>query len=469
MLMVTHPPGYTAEREYALRLVLGELLSLSYTSVVVPGDSVTISVPGDTSGRRVRVTDGLFRTAPAAWLTAASLPTSPVPWIRVPDFLSGERAYAEEVPVLYGPQGRAAALRRQDHEIVMDLDVFGGSFFSATRYEEIVLSATDRHGRFPATASLAYREGFLDLPVVNMYAELLWACLRWLWPTLERPRRTYKVVVTHDVDRPFCVVGRPARRVIRDIGADVKRGDFALAWSRTRSAVMTRSRAAPSDPCYATFDFLMDQSERLNCTSAFFFIAGDPSHPLDPSYSIEDAAIRRLIARIASRGHEIGLHARYDSYLSPQPIREDFERLQHVAAEAGVQQDAWGGRQHYLRWRNPDTWQAWEDASLQYDSTVGFADHVGFRGGVCCEYPVFNLRRGTPLALRERPLVAMDATLCGYMGLGVDRAIECVRELAATCRSYSGELCILAHNDRFLSSSARRAYVEALAAIGAGG
>ena len=58
--------------------------------------------------------------------------------------------------------------------------------------------------------------------------------------------------------------------------------------------------------------------------------------------------------------------------------------------QASAQDPRSEDRQHYLRWRAPTTWQNWEDAGLDYDSTVGYADHVGFRAGTCYEYPIFN-------------------------------------------------------------------------------
>ena len=94
------------------------------------------------------------------------------------------------------------------------------------------------------------------------------------------------------------------------------------------------------------------------------------------------------------RGHEIGLHPSYRTYLSPQQIKREFRILRHEAELAGIRQEQWGGRQHFLRWKAPDTWQGWEEAGLQYDSTLGYSDRPGFRCGTCYEYPVFNLRTG---------------------------------------------------------------------------
>ena len=55
-----------------------------------------------------------------------------------------------------------------------------------SRYEEYVDSSRDVHDRFPAKASLAYKEGFLDQPIINEYIELLFACMLCLWPNIKR-------------------------------------------------------------------------------------------------------------------------------------------------------------------------------------------------------------------------------------------------------------------------------------------
>ena len=45
--------------------------------------------------------------------------------------------------------------------------MFGSAFFMLTRYEELVVADRDQYGRFPAAASVAGREGFLGVPVVD--------------------------------------------------------------------------------------------------------------------------------------------------------------------------------------------------------------------------------------------------------------------------------------------------------------
>src|SRR5262249_14694223 len=146
------------------------------------------------------------------------------------------------------------------------------------------------------------------------------------------------------------------------------------------------------------------------------------------------------------RGHELGFHPSYGTYRDETITHNEYDCFKKVCAEEGIQQEQWGGRQHYLRWSNPDTWQNWESSGLAYDSTLTYAQHVGFRCGCCYEYPVMNLRTRQRLALRERPLVVMESSLLTYMGYSLDAAEQKVLELMATCRRYRGDFTLLWHN-----------------------
>jgi hypothetical protein len=121
-------------------------------------------------------------------------------------------------------------------------------------------------------------------------------------------------------------------------------------------------------------------------------------------------------------------------------------------------------RQHYLRWRNPITWRNWDQAGLDYDSSLGFADRPGFRCGTCYEYPVFDLQERRPPRLRERPLVVMETTLLEYLRLGLGGLPERILELERRCRLFDGEMTLLWHNDRLLPRRARRAFRSVLGA-----
>jgi hypothetical protein len=138
--------------------------------------------------------------------------------------------------------------------------------------------------------------------------------------------------------------------------------------------------------------------------------------------------------------------------------------LRRVAEAQGVQQERWGGRQHFLRWANPDTWRNWEAAGLSYDSTLAFSEAVGFRTGTSRPYRVFDLRARRPLRLVERPFQVMDVTLLSSMALSLEAARAAVMDIAAQCRRYGGCLGILWHNNTLLRSAREQRWYASLIA-----
>lgn len=97
---------------------------------------------------------------------------------------------------------------------------------------------------------------------------------------------------------------------------------------------------------------------------------------------------------------------------------------------------------------------------MDYDCTLGFADCVGFRCGVCYEYPVFDVLKREPLSLRERPLVIMERSLMSplYMSLSEDDACETIVTLNSICREFNGIFTLLWHNSSLCTTSDKVLY-----------
>jgi hypothetical protein len=462
-LLVDAPPSREPERRYILDVVIGDWLGLDWELRPHERDDVRITVKGDASAADVVLPDVLFSTDERHWLQPASLPRRPLPWRPLGE--TGADA-AERLPVLYGPTPPAATLLWNDGESVrLGVDVFAGAFFMLARYEELVVADRDSHGRFPATSALAHAEGFAHLPIADAYVELLWRALTRRWPRLERKRRRFRLALTHDVDRPLSFLGHGVLGLARQLGADaLVRRDARLIGRRVRSWAGIRRGDHRLDP-YNTFDFLMSVSERHGIASAFYFLATEDEGPFDARYSVDDPWIRSLMERIHRRGHEIGFHAGFETFRDARRTKAEFDRLRAATAAVGIRQDGWGGRQHFLRWENPSTWSNWEAAGLDYDSTLAFADRVGFRAGTCHEFRAFHLLERRPLRLRERPLGVMEGTLFEYMGLGPDAAARVVVDVERQCRRYAGTLTLLWHNSSLATARERRWYEELIHAL----
>jgi len=462
---VKHGPARPVERAYVLDVLLHEFLGLDYEVQIHEGPNTCITLLGDERQRQLEMPDVLLASPEHHWLHEASLPAEPLAvWHTPSELLCRNSKLSLSVPVIYGRPTQGRMFDRWDGGIYIGIDVFGSALFMLARYEELVCTARDRFGRFPASASVAFREGFLERPIVNEYVQILWAAIKDLWPQLERRQRQYQVVLSHDVD-VVSMHGRGFRNVLFSLGADLfSRRDPLLAVRRLRAYRRTfrDERTLTGDP-YDTFDFIMETSERSGIRSVFNFIPGRSDPAFDAVYDVGDPVIRSLIRRIHSRGHQIGFHPSFNTYRDGARTKAEFARLRQVCDEEGVSQANWGGRQHYLRWENPITWENWEDCGLDYDSSLTYPERAGFRSGSCHEHPVIDLRRKTRLRLRERPLVVMEGSLLSYLSFSLEEAEEKICDLIDTCRRYDGDFTLLWHNHMLVSRRARQTYSRIVA------
>lgn len=461
MLLIECGGQHLAERSYALEVLLGEFLGLEFR--FRPADVRDVVVRASDGGgddRRLVVADAFFGQHDDL-LAEDALPSLPLQRCPRAD-LEGALVLGD-LPVLYGSPGEGGAFVTGDAGTVrIGIDLFGGSFALLTRLEEAVLPARDGHGRFPADASLAARAGFADRPLVDEYAEVLWWALERLWPRLRRAQRAFVTRPTHDVDWPYYSQGRVWKSV-RDAAADLRnRRDRSLAKARARSLYHVKRSGRGADPANS-FDFLMTSSERHGVASSFYFMGGHASSAFDPGYSLDDPWLHELMREIDARGHELGVHPSYTSFDDVDRLTAEVGRVREAARAAGASGLVVGGRQHFLRFENPATWRHWEEAGLEYDSTLGYAERAGFRCGTCRPYPAFDLQARRRLGLVERPLIAMETALLTYERRSLTAAAEEMLRLREVCRRFRGEFTFLWHNNRLSTPAERDAYSRVLA------
>jgi len=112
--------------------------------------------------------------------------------------------------------------------------------------------------------------------------------------------------------------------------------------------------------------------------------------------------LSKLIEKIKTRRHHIGIHPTFDAYNDSEQLKQEKNEL-----EKNLETNINFGREHYLRFEVPTTWQIWEDNGMQW-SSMGYHDKEGFRCGVCYDYSVFNILTRKKLKLKERPLIVME-------------------------------------------------------------
>lgn len=458
MLLIVHPSTYHAERRYIFDVILRDFLGIEYATLEHGQPDVQIMLADDPNGRRICLPDNLFSTPKEEWLTASSMPKEPLGIFDISETRIEAPVVNSRIPVIYGRTVSENGYYSEEVSTLnLGLDIFGSAFFMLTRYEELVIKDRDEHDRFSAKSSLAFKEGFLCRPIINEYVEILWWALGQLNPNLIRKKRQFDLVLSHDVDWPISASRDVMRALKSAVGDATKRGDLGLALRRL-GALPRFGQGRFDHDVNNTFDFIMKVSEEQGIASTFNIIADNTAGEIDGTYSLGEPWVQKMLLAFSDRGHYIGLHLSYNSFRDKEQTLLEFKKLKKECKKLKIKQPVSVGRQHFLRWENPTTWQNLEDAGIKCDSTLTYADRPGFRCGVCYEYPVFNLRTRQALKLRELPLVVMEGTLYDYMGLTHEEANKSIMSLYAKCKIYQGSFTLLWHNSELITKQARYWY-----------
>lgn len=456
MLEILSPCHQLPEVRWICSVLFGEFLGLEHCIGQRAGANFCIQY----EGCKLELPDIFFAKATQFWLQAASLPTVPLAKWDIADSNLNACLVNTQLPVLFG----SPEIELSERQCRLGLDIFGSIFFMLSRYEEAVSTIRDNHDRFPATASLAYREGFLDRPIVDEYVEILWAAMKQVWPGLKRKARKFCMRISCDVDRPFDTSVQSLPRFIRRMGGQVLRQRRLSALVPLARNYIAASRGNLSyDPYRLAMDWIMDINELAGNQVAFYFIPENTDPLLDTDFSLKQPLMRELLRSIHARGHEIGIHPGYNTYKHLDTFTHSVQTLRRVMVEEGIEQEVLGGRQHYLRWETPTTAQLWDANRLSYDSTLSYASCPGFRCGTCHEYPLYDVLNRKPLQIRERPLIVMERAVIpdNYLGFGyTDDALGLMLYYRDICRQFLGNFTLLWHNSNLATAKERAFYRE---------
>lgn len=425
MVRVVIPNNNLEERKYIINVLFKEFLNIDYTLEYSTTTDYKICLDNQST---LTVKDYFFSRflVPKDYLSPSNIPSS------VNYLTYGNH---KKIPIIYGEDG----IEFQGNHTILHADIFASAFFMLTRWEEYVVKTRDKYNRFSAPTSLAYKHNFLHSPIVNIYIELLWDLLISLGFKENRKKRNYNALITHDVDVPL--KWWKFSDVLKSIGAAiVRRRNVKEAFHYVKMFIRR------NDP-YDTFDFLMDISEKNNLKSYFFFMSGGTSDK-DNFYDIEHPEIRTLIDKIDSRGHRIGFHPSFNAYNDEKQFAKELNHLANVSP-----QPIKYGREHYLRFEVPTTWQIWENRDMRWDSTMSYHDAAGFRCGVCYPFPVFNIVTRKKLKLIERPLIVMEKSFLTYQNNALTDIEHQINVLINNVKKYNGEFILLWHNSALEDAS----------------
>jgi hypothetical protein len=420
-----------------IRFSIGVLLDLvglayefeTYSSAVMPSDR---GMPILTYGPNCPAVEG----PPHLHLQAADF-FLPDRYLKR-DSLPGEIVPFGPVAALY--RGVPAASEPRSAVAAGGVDLVASTFVLLTCYEEVVAAGPlDTRGRRRAEDSFALRLRLIDRAVVNEYAEQLRRDFRSTAPDLRFADHTFRgsafaLALTHDVDSLRARRAFSSRALVKTVLDGKAKEGVGLV----RQALRRRQRRDP----YDNLDRLCEWEESVGVRSSVYLMASDLIG--DADYRVRDVIADPAMTKLRGGQWELGFHPGHRTYVDQTAFKSELDELERALGYRPR-----GGRQHGLRFAAPYTWRYWEDAGLEYDSTIGFAEHPGFKAGICMPYRPFDILENRQLDIWELPLTLMDCTLDRYRGLSPALAAERVDALLATARHHCGVFVLLWHNSYF--------------------
>lgn len=338
--------------------------------------------------------------------------------------------------------GVAPPIRGTGRDLVLfpsgpNFDVFAAIFHLISLEEENTITKRDEHGRIAAEELLLVRSQASGFPIVDLWALRLAEQLRAVFPALPTPQRTYRHVLTVDVDNGLKYAARSWQRAM---GASAKEITSGKATSFFERWNVRMGRA--EDP-YATFvDRLAEVDGYVDRMIAFVLTRGEGR--FDHAARIDHPVFVHLLKRLNDVA-EIGLHPSYETSRNEKIIARERDQLGKVTGRSIN-----ATRQHFLRWRMPDTFRALIANGFTEDHSIGFSDRIGFRAGTCTPFPWYDLERDEETSLMLHPFAVMDSALANHTGAGLQQALGDMKRVSDTVREVKGSFISVWH-DRFLS------------------
>ncbi len=327
--------------------------------------------------------------------------------------------------------------------------------FALGREEEFEDPRRDQWDCYSGLFSRSTELGVLDRPILNLLAAQLgrrldaWFERRHASPP-RIPRwpegRRFAALLTHDVDD---VRLHSLAQSLRLLSLAKSPRSYAARAGVMGALRALRHRDPGADP-YARFDRWAAAESGHGFRASFSVFAPRPAarHEYDALYRLADpiafegrsVTVATMLAELARRGFEIGLHGSYLSHRDPERLARERAQVEQ-AVGGGVR----GIRQHFLRFDVGATWRAQSTAGFRYDTTLGYNEAIGFRAGLAAPFRPWDPAAAAPHPLWELPLTLMDGTLFRTLRLDGAAAAARTREHLDHVEAAGGMAVLLWH------------------------
>lgn len=297
-----------------------------------------------------------------------------------------------EVEIKVQPWGDSFCFFPATEKSDLPFDIFAASFYLLSRYEEYLPHVKDEYGRFPASESLAEQEGFLQKPVVDVWAYKFREVLQQRYPDLNEKKRSYSVQSIIAVEHAFSYRNKGFVRSFVGMLVDLVKLQFGKVLDRIQ--VLLRLKKDP----FNIFEDLILLIKQYDLKLMFLFQLSD--------FTVHDRNINpnrmplRSVIKYVADYTKVGLLLGYYSLRNIKTLRKEKLRLEEI-----VHSPLRAVLNSKYNLSLPEHYNNLTELEIPEDYSMGYPETQGFRAGTCTPFLFYDINTEVTTPLKIHPYV----------------------------------------------------------------
>jgi hypothetical protein len=403
-MLLIYTPQSTARLQYICKFIFEEMLGITYSLTL---DEVNFAKhDGYKINYSHREFDNSFQIKPHGLLFQNGIKPQEIICSKEDDFIIFFKTGSEH----------------------FSFDILSTIFYLISRYEEYLPHEKDMYGRYAHTNSLAHKEGFLNVPLVNIWVDKIKTELKKQYAKINFKPSTFNFKPTYDIDIAWSY---KEKGILRNIGGFFKKPSLER---------LTTLFANKQDP-YDCYRFLDDTHILYNLKPIYFFLVAKENGEYDKNILPSNDAMQTLIKEHNTK-YEIGIHPSWKSYDDEKIVKEEIETLENIS-----QNKITVSRQHYIKFDLPKGYNKLIELGIKNEYSMGYATTNGFRASIASSYYWYDLQNEQITTLRIHPFCFMDSNSHFIKKQKVDEAYEELMQYYLLCKKYNATLITIFHNN----------------------
>lgn len=307
-------------------------------------------------------------------------------------------------------------------------DIFAATFYLLSRYEEYLPHVKDLYGRYAHTNSLAFKESFLKLPIINIWIADLVAAIQRKFSAFHYQVPTFNFIPTYDIDIAWSYKHKGWWRNI---------GGFIKSPSAERVKVISGLQNDPFD----AYAWLNELHKQYKLKPVYFFLLANKNNDYDKNILPNKIALKNLIASHGVQ-YQTGIHPSWqsgDNFLLMKQEKKLMESITNLPVT--------NSRQHYIRFHLPSSFRRLLEAGITDDYSMGYGSINGFRASVASSFYWYDLEHEKQTSLRIHPFCFMEANSFYEQKFTAQQAYEEIMHYSHACKEVNGTLLTIWHNN----------------------